>query len=461
MDLLFGDKEQLEKLVATLDTQGVNVSQRAIIVARIANAGRGRAHKKEAGRITQTETAKALGVSRTMVNWAKRLIDKSFEAEILELIDRIEKGTLTLTEACKLAGIRDTDASATTVAKIGKKKILKYDKYKKKGEGYIDYKNFDDPYFEHQIEEGQNIIFGAAQDMLKEVKDNSVDLILTDPPYNTDVDDWDKNFRPAYFLKEFNRILRPGGSALIFCSDVILGEYLTCKIKEFEKYQLLIWNKKNPSSRNQRKDGTVTMYKYNRSTELILWYVKGLTGVKSRDAKFVKNHVCFQPELINLDVNTTKRTNVLSTAVIHHTEIIKDVDGEKLHETQKPVKLITSLLRVHSKEGDLVCDPFLGTGTTAIACRRLKRRLIGCDKSDKYYPEIVNRVLNEEGRDNQALIKILSKSVKDIKKSDPERYNRMIRVIEFFKKEIEEKINKENMIKQKLFWHLAAETPAE
>jgi len=433
MDLLNIDKEQLEKLVGTLDTRGFNASQRAIMVARIANAGRGRIHKKEAGRITQTETAKALGVSRTMVNWAKRLIDKSFEMEILELIDRIEKGTLTLTEACKLAGIRDTDASATTVAKIGKNKVLKYNKYKKKGTGYIDYKTFDDPYHQHQIEEGQNIVFGAAQDMLKEIKDETVDLILTDPPYNTDVDDWDKNFRPAVFLREFNRILRPGGSALVFCSDVILGEYLSCKIKGFEKYQLLIWNKKNPSSRNQRKDGTVTMYKYNRSTELIIWYVKGLTGVKSRDAKFVKNHVCFQPELINLDVNTSKRTNVLSTAVIHCTEIIKDADGEKLHETQKPVKLITSLLRVHSKEGDLVCDPFLGTGTTAIACRRLKRRLIGSDKSDKYYPEIVNRVLNEEGRDNQALIKILLKSAKDIKKSDPKRYAEVMATIEKLK----------------------------
>ena len=68
---------------------------------------------------------------------------------------------------------------------------------------------------------------------------------------------------------------------------------------------------------------------------------------------------------------------------------------KQIHQNQKPVDLITKILNIHSKENDLVFDPFIGSGTTAVACHRLKRHYIGFEL-DKEYFDLANKRLKAE-----------------------------------------------------------------
>ena len=67
---------------------------------------------------------------------------------------------------------------------------------------------------------------------------------------------------------------------------------------------------------------------------------------------------------------------------------------KKIHETQKPEKLIDRLILSSSNEGDLVCDPFMGSGTTAVSCMKNNRRYIGCEMDQEYFDKIEDRIIN-------------------------------------------------------------------
>lgn len=462
MDLLNADKSQIEKLVAELDSKGYNTSQKAIMAARIANAERGRAPANAAGRITQVDICRQLGVSRSLVYWAKLLVSKSSDTKILELIDRIEKGALTLTEACKIAGLRQTRVSIRTLNKISESELGKrvaralllmdnvrwhrivaeadielqteadllavdpsatYDKpiYNLMqrildgeitiDEGYegftawehelyynntpINQRNFSKQYHLSGDKIDISLFLDDAKRILSSIANNSVDLVLTDPPYNTNVDFWDKDFDVKWVMREFERILRPGGSAIIFCSDKILPDYLSWQSPVFTKsrlkyYQMMLWHKTNPHLKS-------TDYSYNYSTELILWFIKDLPdgNIAEEDKElkeFIGRCVTYHPRLINKVLNGKMSENVFSLGHIgNRKEKLRTKSGKAVHKTQKPDILISSLLQVHSNEGDLVCDPFAGTASTAAMCYKHGRKYVGSEMLEYYYRALRSR----------------------------------------------------------------------
>lgn len=462
MDLLNADKSQIEKLVAELDNKGYNTSQKAIMAARIANAERGRAPSNIAGRITQVDVGKQLGVSRSLVYWAKLLVSKSSNTKIIELIDRIEKGSLTLTEACKIAGLRQTRVSNRTLQKTSESELGKraarslllmdnvrwqrivaeseielqteadlhavdpsatYDKpiydlmqrildgeltIDEAYEGFtawehelyydktpLNQDNFSKQYHLSGTEIDISLFLADAKNTLSRITNNSVDLVLTDPPYNTNVDFWDKDFDVRWIMREFERILRPGGSAIIFCSDKILPDYLSWQSPVFTKtrlkyYQMMLWHKTNPHMKS-------TDYCYNHSTELILWFIKDLpdSNIVEEDKElkeFIGRCVTYHPRLINKVLNGKKSENVFSLGHIgNRKEKLRTKSGKAVHKTQKPDILISSLLQVHSNEGDLVCDPFAGTASTAAMCYKHGRKYVGSEMMEYYYRALRSR----------------------------------------------------------------------
>jgi site-specific DNA-methyltransferase (adenine-specific) len=70
-------------------------------------------------------------------------------------------------------------------------------------------------------------------------------------------------------------------------------------------------------------------------------------------------------------------------------------DEERVHEAQKPVDLVEYLIRLTTRENQIVLDPFMGSGTTAIACRNLNRRFIGFEINEIYYNDAIKRLQNE------------------------------------------------------------------
>ena len=76
--------------------------------------------------------------------------------------------------------------------------------------------------------------------------------------------------------------------------------------------------------------------------------------------------------------------NTFVSGALQGKERLKAENGMAIHPTQKPLMILKKLIAVSSKEGDIVLDPFMGIGSTAVACKELKRNYIGCEINPKY-----------------------------------------------------------------------------
>jgi DNA modification methylase len=228
------------------------------------------------------------------------------------------------------------------------------------------------------------IILGDCLQELPKIESNSIDLIITDPPYlisrdsnfkqisdstskemvtkyniSIDFGDWDKvELDFNYLFKEWFRILKKGGTLIVFY-DI----WKSNEIKEsanmvgFKQPRVCAWTKTNPVPINSK-----TNYLSN-ATEYFFTFVKGgkPTFNSEYDNGFYKFPICHGKERFQ-------------------------------HPTQKPISLISQLIEKHSNIGDLILDNFAGTGTVGEACVKLDRKYILIEKEEIYFNMIENRL---------------------------------------------------------------------
>lgn len=215
---------------------------------------------------------------------------------------------------------------------------------------------------------------------IKKIPTGSIDLILTDPPYNlspystgnmkfswrkeinNNLADWDKkNFIPHDWVKEFKRILKPTGNIFAFCSYNLVGKWHEAFDPEFDTFQFMVWHKTNPTPKIRRAG-------FLNSCELIV-------------CMWNKNHTW----------NFSKQNemhNFIETPLCMGKERLKDPH----HPTQKPVRVLEHIIKLASKEGDVVFDPFMGVGSTGVAALKQGRRFIGVEIDKKYYKAAEKRL---------------------------------------------------------------------
>lgn len=232
------------------------------------------------------------------------------------------------------------------------------------------------------------LVNGDCFDVFKEIPDNSIDLILTDPPYNiakystgnlkfdwrsdinNDLAEWDlKELHPQDLLDEFKRILKPTGNIFIFCSYNIIGEYHKVFDPEFDTFQFMVWHKTNPVP-NFRKSS------FLNSCELIVGcWNKGHTW------NFT---------------NQKEMHNFIESGICMGRERLKDADGKSLHPTQKPISVLNKIVTIASNENDIVLDCFNGVGSTGVAALKNNRRYIGIEIDKTYMDATKERLFNLE-----------------------------------------------------------------
>jgi len=214
---------------------------------------------------------------------------------------------------------------------------------------------------------------------LKNIPDKSIDLILTDPPYNlsqystgnmifdwradinNDLAEWDNDFDPAQTKDEFLRILKPNGNIFAFCSYNLIGRWHEIFDPIFDTFQFFVWHKTNPVPKF-RKAG------FLNSCELIvcMWF-KGHTwnfGKQNEMHNFFESPICMGQERLK----------------------------EPKHPTQKPVKLLKNLIKIASNKGDIVLDPFMGVGSTGVAAIEMEREFIGIELDKDYFEAAKKRL---------------------------------------------------------------------
>lgn len=216
------------------------------------------------------------------------------------------------------------------------------------------------------------LLNGDCAELLQQLPDQSVDLLLTDPPYNlspystgnmqftwrkeinNDLAEWDRHFDPGDFRKQFLRVLKPTGNLFAFCSYNLLGRWHEVFDPVFDTFQFFVWHKTNPVPKI-RKQG------FLNSCELIvcMWNRQHTWnfGRQNEMHNFFESPICMSPERLK----------------------------EPKHPTQKPVALLKHLIGIASRPDDLVFDPFMGVGSTGVAARMLGRRFLGMELDANYF----------------------------------------------------------------------------
>ncbi|WP_066389591.1 DNA-methyltransferase [Helicobacter himalayensis] len=244
------------------------------------------------------------------------------------------------------------------------------------------------------------ILQGNSLELLQTIPDCSIDLIFADPPYYMRVegslrrpegskfsgcdDVWDNafldnadyvNFTRSW-LKECKRILKPNGSIWVIGSmQCVYSIGGAMQELGFWFINDVIWHKSNPTPNFH---GT----RLNNSHETLIWATKDKKSKYAFNYKTAKELNC---EIIGFENGVRKQLgSVWRIPVCSGNERLKDTNGNKLHNTQKPESLLYRIVAISSKMGDIVLDPFGGTMTTAVAAKILGRNYIMLEQNATY-----------------------------------------------------------------------------
>lgn len=215
---------------------------------------------------------------------------------------------------------------------------------------------------------------GDCLQVMKNIKGGSVDLIITDPPYKTITGGRNngrntkrpkgilnennglfkhQDIKISFWMPEIYRILKDGSHCYIFTNVLNLQEMLDEASKAgFKLHNVLVWEKNNC---------TPSQY-YMKNCEYVLFLRKG-------KSKWINN--------IGESKTVHKFNNII---------------GNKLHPTEKPVDLLEYYLLNSSELNDVVLDPFMGSGSTGVACLNTNRNFIGIELDEGYFNIAQNRI---------------------------------------------------------------------
>ena len=234
------------------------------------------------------------------------------------------------------------------------------------------------------MKDNENITLwqGDSLELLQNIPSKSVDLILTDPPYNVskknnfttmgrsgiDFGNWDYDFDQLSWIEKISEKVSDNGSVVVFNAWRNLGDIANhLEDNGFIVKDILRWVKDNPMPRNRDR-------RYIVDYEFALWAVKK----KSKWTFNRLNENYDRPEMKYPIVAGKEKTS---------------------HPTQKPLKLMNELVARHSDVGDVVLDLFMGSGTTGVACKNLNRKFIGIELDENYFEIAKNRILETNVED--------------------------------------------------------------
>lgn len=222
------------------------------------------------------------------------------------------------------------------------------------------------------------LLLGDCIDEIKKLEDNSIDFVLTDPPYNIsrdnnfntmgrssiDFGEWDKDADLLSWIDEIHPKLKKNSGMVIFNGWQNLGPIAThCEKVGFKIKDFIRMEKTNPMPRNRDR-------RYVTDCEYAIWVTK-------KGSKWV----------FNRQEDTYDRPKYI-TPVVGGKEKVN-------HPTQKPLSVLEEMLIRHTNEGDIVIDPFMGSGSTGVACIRTNRKFIGIEIDETYF-ELSQRRVTEE-----------------------------------------------------------------
>ena len=232
------------------------------------------------------------------------------------------------------------------------------------------------------------LIKGECIEVMKTIQDNSIDAIITDPPYGTTACKWDSviPFEPMW--EQLNRIIKPNGAIVLFGSEPFSSALRMSNIKNY-KYDW-IWNKKKAGNFRAVKSMPLMDYEkisvFNHSREN---YNPQMTiGKERKKGGYYSKH----EQALNSGTKAKVNNLYYPKGIIEFSKA--NNKDSKLHPTQKPIALMEYLIKTYTNEGETVLDFTMGSGSTGVAAKNTNRNFIGIELDDNYFNIATNRINN-------------------------------------------------------------------
>lgn len=287
-----------------------------------------------------------------------------------------------------------------------------------------------------------NIKQGDCLELMKGLPDGSVDCVLTDPPYLYLNHKLDKQFNQELFFNESYRVLNKKTGYLVFFGRGKSFYFWNtlCGSLGLEFVEEIIWDKihnTSPFLPVARVHETIAIWRKGKMPVNKVYIDKGeydliynpqtilndlkriISTFKKLDPEDLEN---FKKGMFNVQKDTRKfniTTGLNTTSKDRGYNTYQSYIKGKLlssicrvqkehykfeHPTQKPVKLLEQLIKLVSNENNTILDPFMGSGTTGVACINLNRNFIGYELDQDYYKIAENRILNAKNQMEQILV---------------------------------------------------------
>tara|TARA_Y100001938_G_C7932482_1_gene350051 strand:+ start:17 stop:763 length:747 start_codon:yes stop_codon:yes gene_type:complete len=235
-------------------------------------------------------------------------------------------------------------------------------------------------------------------DVFSKIEDNSIDLILTDPPYGTTACKWDSIIPFDPMWKELKRIIRDSGCIALFGTEPFSSKLRLSNLNWF-KYDW-IWekNKIHGLFKNQPR----------RSFEIIsIFYKKPPIWNEIKIKRTEKEYKLCKRTKNSKTIGSVHRPNQEFILIRKSLEdqwykkpinILQfnkdDIRNGKQHPTQKPLALLEYLIKTYTNENNIVLDFTMGSGSTGVACKNSNRKFIGIEKDKEYFEIAKTRIHN-------------------------------------------------------------------
>tara|TARA_R100000781_G_scaffold3506_1_gene4904 strand:- start:8 stop:769 length:762 start_codon:yes stop_codon:yes gene_type:complete len=239
---------------------------------------------------------------------------------------------------------------------------------------------------------------GDCLEVMKSIKDNSIDAIITDPPYGTTACKWDNVIPLEEMWKQLNRIIKPNGAIVLFGSEPFSSALRMSNIKNY-KYDW-IWEK-------NKINGLIKNQPTRAFENICIFYKKPPTWNEIKIKRTESEYNLCKRTNNSKTIGTEHRPNMDLVLVrkslaeqwykkpINILQFNKDDKRNgKQHPTQKPVALMEYLIKTYTNENETVLDFTMGSGTTGVACKNLNRNFIGIEKNKNYF-NIANKRIKE------------------------------------------------------------------
>jgi len=223
---------------------------------------------------------------------------------------------------------------------------------------------------------GSALFQGDCLDIMPLIPDNSIDCIITDPPYGTTACKWDSIIPFDKMWEQLNRIIKPNGAIVLHCSQPFTSALVMSNAKNY-RHQW-VWNKNNSAGFATAKIRPFAicedilvfgLNKVNYYPQMTNGKMRKKGGYSSSDNYGLKPTISYNDEYYPKNL-----INISNAS-----------QNGKQHPTQKPIELMEYLIKTYTNESETVLDFTMGSGSTLVASKNLNRKFIGIEKEPKYY----------------------------------------------------------------------------